>query len=91
MNREEALQEFKEKILPPYLDKCREKFNENLMKYEEELTEVLINGIVKVNEKVKEVKKINENYAINILQYELLRTNILDESFFVLIRLPVLI
>lgn len=83
MNREEALQEFKEKILPPYLDKCREKFNENLMKYEEELTEVLINGIVKVNEKVKEVKKINENYAINILQYELLRTNILDESFII--------
>ncbi|OFS25008.1 pentapeptide repeat-containing protein [Clostridium sp. HMSC19A10] len=81
MNREEALEEFKTKIAPNYIDKCTIKFEANLSKYEDEISKILINSIVKVNEKVKDVKKTNANYAINILQYELLRTNVLDESF----------
>ncbi|MHC1686045.1 MAG: pentapeptide repeat-containing protein [Clostridiaceae bacterium] len=84
MNREEALIDFHDNFENSLLEICRGKFQVNLESNEEKLREALINGIKGLNEKVIKAQEKDKEYKITVLQFELLRINLLNDSYKIL-------
>ncbi|NFG22872.1 hypothetical protein FDF11_06960 [Clostridium botulinum] len=83
MNREEALKDFNEKVVNKIINEYKLRFEENLKQYKDMLCEILIDSIVNLNKKVCNVRDYKKDYLLNVLQYELLRTNVLDDSYII--------
>lgn len=75
MNRIEALEDFKSKI-SELKEQYIKEFENNFLENEEKVAHLLIDAIKTLNEKINK-----KDYKLSILQYELLRTNILDETY----------
>lgn len=86
MNREEALRDFDEKVAAKLLENCKSEFNELLNDNEEKLARLLIEGIKNLNKKALENLNIDENYKLGVLQFEFLRSNLLNENYNILLH-----
>lgn len=78
MNREESLEHFKENVAKKLVYEYKLKFQENFKANEENIKTLIVEGIKAIDKKAKEA---NENYRITVLQFELLRINILKENY----------
>ena len=83
MNREESLEEFKEKVVKNLGEESVAGFEKNFKNNEEKVKELIINGIKSLIKKAMESK--NEN-KIAVFQFEFLRINIINESYKILIH-----
>lgn len=81
MNRIEALDEFNKNIVIDAIAKYKREFKENFSNNEEKFALLLIESIKKLNEKAIENRQIIEDYSIGVLQFEFLRSNLLNESY----------
>ncbi|WP_297430647.1 pentapeptide repeat-containing protein [Clostridium sp.] len=81
MNRQEALEEFNEKITKNLIEEYKLKFEENFRENQEKTKALIIEGIERLIKRAKNLQEINEGYKIAVFQFELLRINILNESY----------
>lgn len=81
MNRQEALEHFKENIVKNLIDECKAKFQENFRENEEKVKALIIDGMKKLINGAKNLKELDREYKIAVFQFELLRINILNESY----------
>ncbi|OOM11724.1 pentapeptide repeat-containing protein [Clostridium saccharobutylicum] len=86
MNREESLKEFKEKIVKALGEESIETFEKNFKDNEEKVKRMLINGMRTLINRAKNIKENNGENKIAVFQFELLRINILNESYKILIH-----
>lgn len=86
MDRAEALKHFEENIVKKALEECRNEFIEILNSNEEKFGRLLIKSIQNLNKKALENKNIDENYRLGVLQFEFLRSSILNESYSILLH-----
>ncbi|MBU3215193.1 pentapeptide repeat-containing protein [Clostridium estertheticum] len=86
MNREESIKDFKEHFVKGLMEEYKTEFQENLDNNQEKLRGLLIEGMIDINDKAKKYQGKNENYKLAVLQFELLRINILNESYKILIH-----
>lgn len=83
MNREESLKEFKEKVVKTLEEESISVFEKKFKDDEEKVKEIIINGMKSLISKANEIK---EEKKIAVFQFELLRINILNESYKILIH-----
>ena len=81
MNRQEALEDFNKNAADDLVLKYKKEFEKNLNDNEEKFALLLIESIKKLNQKAIGNRKVIENYSLGVLQFELLRSNILNESY----------
>ena len=81
MNREEALEDFNKNAAYDLVLKCKKEFEKNFNDNEEKTALLLIDAIKKLNKKAIENRNVVDNYTLGVLQFELLRSNILNESY----------
>lgn len=81
MNRTEALDDFNKKIVNDLLLKYKREFKENFINNERKFALLLIDSIKKLNEKAIKNREVIENYSIGVLQFEFLRSNLLNDNF----------
>lgn len=79
MNREESLEEFNEKVVKNLEEESKTEFERIFNENEEKIKELIMNGMKSL------IKGANEN-KIAVFQFELLRINILNESYKILIH-----
>ncbi|OOM76180.1 hypothetical protein CLPUN_27930 [Clostridium puniceum] len=81
MNRQEALEHFKANVSENLVKEYRLKFEEYFEENEEKVKKLLIDGMKKLIKKAKEFDETEKDYKIGVFQFELLRINILNESY----------
>jgi|GEM_PF-2844976 len=81
MNRQEALEHFKENVSENLVKQYKLKFEEYFEENEEKVKALLIDGMKKLIKKAKEFGEAEKDYKIVVFQFELLRINILNESY----------
>lgn len=86
MNRQQALEEYKVNHAKDLIEECEKNFCANLSNNEEKIKSILIDGIKSVDEKAKKIQEIHDDYGLYVLHFELLRTNIINESYKILIH-----
>lgn len=86
MKRQEALEHYKLNVAKDLIEEYTQKFELNLNNNEEKIRELLIEGIKSVEAKAKKIQEIEADYKICILQFELLRTNIINETYKIFIH-----
>lgn len=79
MNREEAMIEYNEKIVKNLVEEARNKFEQLCNDNEMELENIFVGAFRELIQKCNDEKQ--EEYNLTIFQYEMLRTNILNESY----------
>lgn len=84
MNREESLKEFKEKVVKTLEEESISVFEKKFKDDEEKVKEIIINGMKSLISKANEIRE--EEKKIAVFQFELLRINILNESYKILIH-----
>lgn len=83
MNRTEALEEFNKDIDAELIDKYKLKFEKNLKEEDEKFGKLLFQSIKDLNKEILKNRKIITNYKAGVLHFELLRTNVLDDSYII--------
>lgn len=78
MNRDECLVEFNEKIVQKYLEEYCNKFHKNIERNTETIKNLIFNSLKDICDS-KNI--ITEEDKITVLQFEILRTDILNESY----------
>ncbi|MEW8956322.1 pentapeptide repeat-containing protein [Clostridium sp.] len=86
MNRKEALEHYKLNQAKSLIEECEKNFNINLRDNEEKIKAMLIEGIKSVDKKAKKVQELHDDYRLYVLQFEFLRTNIINETYKILIH-----
>ena len=86
MNRKEALEHYKLNQAKVLIEECEKNFNINLSDNEEKIKAMLIEGIKAADKKAKKVQEFHDDYRLYILQFELLRINIINETYKILIH-----
>ena len=81
MNRREALEDFNKNTADDLVLKYKKEFEINFNNNEKRFALLLIDSIKKLNQKAILNRKVIENYSLGVLQFELLRSNILNESY----------
>lgn len=86
MNREEALVDFKKNVAGRLISDYKKEFENNINKNENKIFDLLVDSIVKLNDKVGKIREIKKDYLVKYIEFELLRTNILDDSFIIFVH-----
>ena len=86
MNREESLEEFKEKVVKALGQESIAAFEENFKNNEEKVKAMIIKGMKSLISKAKEIKEEDNKNKIAVFQFELIRINIVNESYKILIH-----
>lgn len=86
MNREESLEEFKEKVVKNLAEESKVSFEKNFKDNEEKIKKLIVEGIKSLIKRAKESNDANNENKIAVFQFELLRINILNESYKILIH-----
>ena len=86
MNREESLEEFKEKVAKTLGEESTAIFEKNFKANEEKVKAMMIEGMKSLIKRAKEVKEEKSENKIAVFQFELLRINILNDSYKILIH-----
>lgn len=81
MNRNESIEDFNNNIAKDLIEQCKNTFNEKLKDNVLELKKVLRDGIKSVVSEIEEVQKVNPEYRVYLLQFEFLRSNVLNDSY----------
>ncbi|MBB6624510.1 pentapeptide repeat-containing protein [Clostridium gasigenes] len=81
MNREESLKQFKENMAKNLVEECKVKFEENFKANEENVKNLIIDNMKSLIKRANDFQQIIEDYKIAVFQFELLRINILNESY----------
>ena len=81
MNREEALLEYNEKVVKSLVEEARNKFEQLCNDNEDELEKRLVGTFRNLIQKCNDDRDGGED--LTIFQYEMLRTNILNESYII--------
>lgn len=86
MNREQALQSYKKKVSDKLIKEYEEKVQDNFVANEEKIKYIIIEAIKNIIKKAEHNQEINKDYRLSVFQFELLRINILDESYKIFIH-----
>ena len=86
MDRQESLEHFYENVSKKLINECKLKFQENFKEDEEKVKFLIIDGMKNLIKKAEKFQKINKDYKISVFQFELLRINILNDSFNIFIH-----
>lgn len=81
MNREQAIKHYKENVAKMLVNEYENKFNENFIKQEKKAKKIIIDSMKSIINKVISQKDDNNDYKLSVFQFELLRINIIDESY----------
>jgi uncharacterized protein YjbI with pentapeptide repeats len=84
MNREESLEEFKEKVVKNLAEESKLRVEKNFKDNDEKVKELIINGMKILIKRAKESKEDKNENKIAVFQFELLRINIINESYKIL-------
>ncbi|AGF55356.1 uncharacterized protein YjbI with pentapeptide repeats/ribosomal protein S17E [Clostridium saccharoperbutylacetonicum] len=84
MNREEALEHFDENITKKLAEDFKLKVEENFKANEEKIKNLIIAAMKSIIKKAKDFQEIKKEYKIAVFQFELLRINILNQSYKIL-------
>lgn len=86
MNREEALEKFKEKVVKNLAEENKLSFEKNFKDNEEKAKDLIIDGMKSIIKRAKDLKAEKNENKIAVFQFELLRINILNDSYKILIH-----
>lgn len=86
INREEALEEFREKVVKNLAEESKLSVEKNFKDNEEKVKELIINGMKSLIKRAKESKEDKNENKIAVFQFELLRINIINESYKILVH-----
>ncbi|MBU3104332.1 pentapeptide repeat-containing protein [Clostridium gasigenes] len=86
MNREESLEQFKEKVVKNLAEESKLSVEKNFKDNEEKVKELIIKGMKNLIKRAKESKEENNENKIAVFQFEFLRINIINESYKILIH-----
>jgi uncharacterized protein YjbI with pentapeptide repeats len=86
MNREESLEEFKEKVVKNLAEESKLSVEKNFKYNEEKVRELIIKGMKNLIKRAKESREEKDENKIAVFQFELLRINIINESYKILIH-----
>ncbi|BCZ45183.1 hypothetical protein psyc5s11_12500 [Clostridium gelidum] len=86
MNREESIEEFKEKVVKSLAEESKLILQKNFNDNKEKVRELIIEGIKSLIKRAKESEEEEHENKIAVFQFELLRINIVNESYKILIH-----
>lgn len=86
MNREESLEDFKKKVVKALAEESKAVFEKNFKDNEEKVRELIIKGMKNLIKRAKESREEKDENKIAVFQFELLRINIVNESYKILIH-----
>ena len=86
MNREQAIEHYKEKVSDKLLKEYQEIFRENFINNEQNTKNIIINAMKTIINKAQLNKETYKDYKLSVFQFELLRVNIIDESYKIFIH-----
>ncbi|WP_160685618.1 pentapeptide repeat-containing protein [Clostridium sp. C2-6-12] len=84
MNREESLDHFNENVIKKLIDEIKLKVYENFRVNEEKVKKLIMDAMKKLIKKADNFQEIDKEYKIAVFQFELLRINIVNESYKIL-------
>lgn len=84
MNREESLQHFNENVMKKLADGVKLEFEENFKANEGKIKNLIIAAMKNIIKKAMDLQEINKEHKIAVFQFELLRINIVNESYKIL-------
>lgn len=86
MNREESLEKFKKKVVKALAEESKAVFEKNFKDNEEKVKELIIKKMKNLTKKAKESKEEKDENKISVFQFELLRINIINESYRIMLH-----
>ena len=84
MNREESLEHFNENVIKKLTEEFKLKVHENFKVNEEKVKKLIIAAMKNIIKKAKKFQEVDKEYKIAVFQFELLRINIVNESYKIL-------
>lgn len=86
MNREQALVHYNENVSDKLLKEYEEKFKENFLANKDKTKNIIIEAMKNIIKKAETNQEIIKDYKLSVFQFELLRINIIDESYKIFIH-----